>query len=356
MASKYRQLADMLHEDLLRNGAPAGYKFPTEAELSGRYRMSRQTVRHALQLLAEEGLVESRQGSGTYATGKTAGASARQIAVITSFLDDYIFPTILHDAQSIFSQQGFSTLVFATENQVGQEREILLKLLSEPVQGILVEGSKTALPSPNADLYQKLRQIGIPIVFLHGAYAELMGIPCISDDNYGGGYRLANYLIEKGHRSVAGFFKSDDVQGPQRYHGVISAIRDAGLPIYDQNFGWYDTNDRLELLDRQNTQRLSRFLQRRAEETTAVICYNDEVAFLLIQELLTLGKKVPEDVAVVSFDNSYYSQIGPIPVTSLHHKGKKMGRVAAEQLMRIVQGGAGSSQALEWELIERRSG
>ena len=356
MASKYKTVADLLREDLLKNGASAGYKFPTEAELTRRYRMSRQTIRHALQLLSEEGLVESRRGSGTYATGKATDSSTRQIAVVTSFLDDYIFPTILHDAQSVFIQSGYSTLVFATENQVGREREILLRLLSEPVDGILVEGSKTALPSPNSDLYQKLRQSGVPIVFLHGAYGELAGIPCVSDDNYGGGYQLARYLIGKGHRNIAGFFKSDDVQGPQRYHGAISAIRDAGLPIFDQSFGWYDTRDRAEMLERQNTQQLRGFLQGQLDHATAVVCYNDEMAFLLVQELLSMKKRVPEDMAVVSFDNSYYSQIGPIPVTSLRHKSKKMGCAAAEQLMSVIQGNPGASLALEWELVERRSG
>lgn len=356
MALKYNVLAGLLREELAQNAAAAGYKFPTEAELTRRYRMSRQTVRHALQLLAQEGLVKSRQGSGTYATGKMEGAPSRQVAVVTSFLDDYIFPTILHDAQSVFTREGYSTAVYATENQVGKERDILLKLLNEPVKGILVEGSKTALPSPNSDLYQKLRQTGTPILFLHGAYAELAGIPCVSDDNYGGGYQLARYLIAKGHKNIAGIFKSDDVQGPQRYHGAISAIRDARLPIYDENFRWYDTHDRVEMLSQQNSQLLRHFLKDQLEDATAVICYNDEVAFLLIQELLAMKKRIPQDMAVVSFDNSYYSQIGPVPITSLAHKSSKMGQVAAEQLIHMFQGAGGVSRALEWELIERGSG
>ena len=148
MAMKYKFLADLLREDLAKNGGQGGYKLPTEAELVRRYRMSRQTVRHALQLLAEEGLVQSRQGSGTYATGMARDPASRQIAVVTSFLDDYIFPSILHDAQSTLAQRGYSTLVYTTENQVGAERDILLQLLEQPVGGILVEGSKTALPSP----------------------------------------------------------------------------------------------------------------------------------------------------------------------------------------------------------------
>lgn len=356
MASKYKVLAELMREELFRSGTSAGYKFPTEAELTRRYKMSRQTVRHALRLLAEEGLIESRRGSGTYATGRTAETASRQIAVITSFLDDYIFPTVLHDAQSVFTQQGYSTLVYATENQVGQEREILLKLLREPVRGILAESAKTALPSPNADLYQRLRQTGVPIVFLHGACTELTGAPCVSDDNYGGGYQLAQYLVGKGHKNIGGIFKSDDAQGPQRYHGAVSAIRDAHLPIHDRNFRWYDTNDRLEMLEEKDPRLLRRFLENLEKDATAVICYNDEVAYLLIQELLVMKIKVPEELSVVSFDNSYYSRIGPMPITSLRHKSGKIGRVAAEQLIHMLQGMGGSSRALEWELMERGSG
>ena len=245
MAMKYKFLAGLLREELAKNGNRGGSKLPTEAELTRRYHMSRQTVRHALQLLADEGLVQSRQGSGTYTTGRIQESASRQIAVVTSFLDDYIFPTVLHDAQSLFAQEGYSTLVYATENQVGTERDILQRLLEQPVGGILVEGSKTALPSPNADLYRRLQEAEIPLLFLHGAYGELAGVPCVCDDNYGGGYLLARHLIERGHTHLAGIFKSDDVQGPQRYHGCISAIRDAGLPISDRCFRWYDTVDRL---------------------------------------------------------------------------------------------------------------
>lgn len=355
MASKYKILAEQLRQELCKSGGESGYKFSTEAELTRRYRVSRQTVRHALQLLAEEGLVEKRQGSGTYSTGKLNSSASRQIAVVTSFLDDYIFPTVLHDAQSVFSSHGYSTLVYATENQVNAERGILLKLLEHPVGGILVEGSKTALPSPNADLYHRIRQTGTPLVFLHGAYAELTGVPCVCDDNYGGGYQLARYLIDKGHRQIGGIFKSDDMQGPQRYHGAVSAIRDADLPIQDSCFCWYDTHARCEMLEQDDSILLRHYISHRLQDSSAVICYNDEIAYLLIQELLFSGRQVPGDVAVVSFDNSYYSQIGPVHITSLWHRNHKIGRVAAEQLLSILRGNSGRSCVLDWELIERGS-
>ena len=172
MAAKYRVLADRLREELGRSSGKQGYKLPTELELTARYQLSRQTVRHALRLLEEEGLIHRRQGSGSYATGLTPSAAPRQIAVVASFMDDYIFPAILHEATEVFSRQGYSTAVYATENRVSREREILLRLLEEPMSGLLVEGSKTALPTPNGDLYQRLRQAGTPMVFLHGAYGD----------------------------------------------------------------------------------------------------------------------------------------------------------------------------------------
>ncbi len=355
MAMKYQLLANQLREELARNSGQSGYKLPTEQELSRQYRLSRQTVRHALSLLEEEGLIQRRQGSGSYATGLLPGAAPRQIAVVASFMDDYIFPAILHDASDVFSRQGYSTAVYATENRVSTEREILLRLLEEPVGGLLVEGSKTALPTPNADLYQRLLQTGTPIVFLHGAYAGLDRVPCVADDNYGGGYQLARYLAGRGHREIAGIFKSDDVQGPQRYHGAVSALRDAGLSIRDGRFAWYDTEDRRHLLEDGDGRLLAGFLQKRLEDATAVICYNDEIAYRLIQALLEAGRRVPEDVAVVSFDNSSLSQLGPVPITSLSHRSR-MGRVAAEQMIGLLQGEAARSKSLEWELVTRSSG
>ena len=125
------------------------------------------------------------------------------------------------------------------------------------------------------------------------------------------------------HREIAGIFKSDDIQGLLRYHGAVSAIRDAGLPIRDGRFAWYDTEDRRRLLEEQDRQPLTDFLQKRLGDATAVICYNDEIAYRLIQVLLEAGRRVPEEVSVVSFDNSYLSQLGPVAaaVVVIRHTG-----------------------------------
>lgn len=355
MSAKYVQLAELLRAKLPDYAQRSG-KLPTEAELCESYGMSRQTVRHSLQLLADEGLIQRRHGSGSYVKRSALRKDTMQIAVITSFLDDYIFPTILHDAQNIFAQEGYSTLVYATENRVSAEREILKKLLNMHVSAILIEGSKTALPTPNADLFMKLRESGIPILFLHGIYSNLPDFPCILDNNHKGGYILSRYLLEKGHRQLGGIFKSDDLQGPQRYQGMVDALRDAQIPVPDKRICWYDTENRSDMVDKGELSFLHNAIKHRLASATAVICYNDEIAHLLIRCLAEAGKRVPEDVAVVSFDNSHYSQIGPVPITSLGHRAARTGRMAAQQLLKLLQGEDTGSVTLDWEIIERQSG
>ena len=224
------------------------------------------------------------------------------------------------------------------------------------LSAVLMEGVKTALPTVNADLYQLLRARGIPVLFLHGTYCNLGGFPSIQDDNYSGGYQLTRYLLSKGHTRIAGIFKSDDAQGPQRYHGMLTALRDAGVPIRDEAVVWFGTRERSALVGSVGQGKMADFLGNRLEDSTAVVCYNDEIAYLVIRQLLAAGKRVPEDVAVVSFDNSFYSQIGPVPITSLGHKASRTGKAAAAALLQMLSGSQPDEERLEWELFVRASG
>ena len=97
-------------------------------------------------------------------------------------------------------------------------------------------------------------------------------------------------------------------------------------------------------------------LQQQLGSCTAVVCYNDEIAFHLIRTLLRAGKRVPEDVAVVSFDNSYYSTFGPVGITSAGHEPHAMGRAAADALLSQLRRQPCPSVCLPWTLYPRQSG
>lgn len=355
MTAKYLELVQTLRQALPEQYARGELRLPCEQELAAQYHVSRQTVRQALAVLEQDGLIEKRRGSGSFLR-PAAGAQNRRIAVIATSLSDYIFPSLLKDIQSCLAAQGFSVEIHATENSVRREHEILQQLLLDPPAGILAESCKTALPNPNAELYRELQKRRFPLVFLHGAYHELPDAVCVGDDNYGGGYLLAEHLIRNGHQKIAGIFKSDDAQGPERYHGVACAMRDAGLFPLDENILWFSSFQRRQLVELQDETMLQLFLTQQLGGCTAVVCYNDEIAFHLIRTLLRAGKSVPGDIAVVSFDNSYYSTFGPVGITSAGHEPHAMGRAAADALLSQLRRQPCPSVRLPWTLYPRQSG
>lgn len=351
MPPKYMRIAEDLQAGIRSGKYAESTALPTEYEIAGLYAVSRQTVRQALAVLADGGYIEKRQGSGSYVRRMVPQAPAvpsmRFIAVVTTYISDYIFPSILREVETVFSHNHCTPTLYATQNQVYNERAILNSLLDNPPDGILVEGTKSALPNPNLDLYRELMHRNIPLVFMNGCYSGLPDALSVLDDNYGGGRMLVEYLNRKGHRNIGGIFKVDDLQGHQRYAGYADALRDLGLPMDDRRIFWYNTESDKDQLAVRCAQQL--------EGCTAVVCYNDEIASRLVVELQRNQIAVPEYLAVVSFDNSRYSDLPPIPISSLTHGSSNVGRQAAEMMLRLLKGEECRSEIIPWELAEKQS-
>jgi len=243
MATKYERLANILREMIAKNPNER-FKLPTEYELCTWFHVSRQTVRKAFSLLDADHLIEHRQGSGYYTTGLLSDQSSNQVALLLSSEDEYIYPSLISDIRNRLFTYNYTLTTYSTNNMVSKEREILKELLSQEksVRGIIIEGCKTALPTPNADLFDQLHARNISIIFLHGKYPNLSEYPSIEDDNYGGGYYLGKYLASLGHKKIAGIFKSDDIQGILRYHGFLQALYDENASFQDSRICWYDSN------------------------------------------------------------------------------------------------------------------
>ncbi len=365
MPHKYQAIAEELSIHIRAGKYANAQTLPTEMELVEEYQVSRQTVRQALSVLVKGGLIEKRQGSGSYirrGKAESLAAPSRSVAVITTYISDYIFPSILREIETVLARNNCTTLLYSTQNLVDNERAILNNLLTTPVDGILVEGSKTVLPNPNLDLYQQFIARDIPLVFFHGAYPSLPQALSVMDDNQGGGRLLVEYLYKKDHDRIGGIFKSDDIQGLQRYEGYTAALRDLGCSLDDRRVIWYDTETKDQLLNAPFPQRsraaeiMLDKLEGLLKECTAIVCYNDEIANFVVNSLLRKGVDVPGQVAVVSFDNSRYSDLSPVPITSLSHGRDNVGQRAAELILQLLRGEGGVSQQVPWTLVEKSSG
>lgn len=353
--NKYETLTKLLTEQITDNLKKGITALPTEAELCTQYQVSRQTVRAALSCLRSQGIVVSRQGSGSYATGLLPLPERNISPVLIASSQEYIYPGLLSDIQNTLAAHGYQIQVYPTDNDISIERKHLLTLLQNPPRGMIVEGSKSTLPTPNLDLYEKFKKEGTFLLFLHNRYSALADEICIKDDNYYGGYLLARHLVEAGHTRIAGLFKMDDLQGPERYLGAASCLRDLGYELKDRHVGWFDTTDIESLRKRQDTRFLTRFLQEKLPGCSAVICYNDEAAYWLIKELSYADIRVPQDLSLVCFDNSYLSDLSKIRITTLTHKPHEIGQSAAECMIQKLRGISVVSQEIPWEIVHKES-
>ncbi len=351
MAIKYKWLAQQLRKqiyDNMENGIP---KLPTEKELCDRYRVSRQTVRQSLALLEQEGLISRRQGSGSYITGLKSGSNV--VAALVT--DEHIAPcaSLLGELRSALSQRGFSLSVHVTGNRTFDEREILVRLLESPPRALLAEGVKSALPSPNLDLYRRLRALGVPMVFLRGGYGAFPQEPCIKDDNLGGSALLTRHLLEQGHREIGGIFRMDDQPGLERYQGFMEAMHRAGYRVMDRQICWYASGE-LEELSQGRPDFLRKMAAQQLQGCTAVLCHDDEIAYWLSRELQLPGGEL-SPVAIAACESTYAGTGNMLAFTTLERRPRQLANALVQAVTDRPKGRSVPSRELPLELAVRES-
>lgn len=353
--AKYQKVIEWINKNIDSGTLKPGEKIPSENELCKMFDLSRQTVRHAILMLSEEGLLESRRGSGTYVADQRAEDELRSVvAVVTTYVDDYIFPSTIRGIENTLSEKGYSMQLSFTNNTINKERQILEDIARRnDVAGIIMEPVKSALPNPNMDLYRQLTDKGIKILFINSFYPEL-DLPHVSIDDEECAYRAVKALIDAGHREIGCILKLDDGQGRERYRGYLKAMTEYGLSFSYDHVNWIDTID-----IKDGYRSLSRIVDR-LKDCTAVFCYNDQVAGMLMQMLASIGIKLPEEMSVVGMDDSDLAKmgVGGVTISSIPHPKDRLGQKAAQNMIRLIHGintGYNATYEFEEDVIIRPS-
>lgn len=331
---KYVQLAEWIRQKIREDGLEKGDRFYTEHAITEIFGVSRQTVRQAINILINEGVLESRQGSGTYiaAPMSVKKVASKTIGVIVTYFDEYIFPSIINGIESVISERGYTMQVACTRNDNEKEATALRMMINNNIDGLIVEPTKSALPNGNIEIYKEIAQKEIPLIFLNSCYPD-MDFPFVSLDDVKAGSIAAECLIEYGHKKIAMALKSDDIQGHLRYRGAMETAAMKGVQISKENTFWFTTEDIKYLEDDS-----SRFM-RYVDDCTAVICYNDQTAASVLKILKSQNKRVPEDISVMGIDDARQATASTPQLTTVAHPKKLMGTVIAHSLFDLIEGG-----------------
>lgn len=350
MKPKYERVADDLRKKIIDKEYLVNEIIPSEANLQGIFEVSRHTVRQAIGILVNEGYLRTEQGSGTYVSvpEKMEKTPNKTIGVIVTYLSDYIFPAIIRGIEQELRDKGYSLLLGSTNNDHQQERDCLKRMMEQGVEGLIVEPTKSNQFNPNLAYYVEIKEKGIPVLMINAFYEEI-DVQHICVDDIKSGYLATNYLIKKNHKKIVSLNKIDDLQGKYRMKGFIKAATEAKLKLDSTDLITYTTETKSDRIEN-----LAQYLIENPE-VTGVVCYNDEVATLLINKLMARGIRVPQDVSIIGNDDSFLSRSGKVGLTTLTHPKEKMGEMAASYLITAIEEGQDPNYYFEPTMIERDS-
>lgn len=362
--TKYSMVKNWIKSRVLDGTFEPHQKISSESELMKQFNVSRHTVRLALGDLVNEGLLYKEQGSGTFVSDRLSKPqpitqfNKKNIAIVVTYISDYIFPSIIRGAERVLSKEGYQVSLFSTNNDHDNEKRILETIIEQRFDGAIIEPTKSAIANPNINYYLNLEALNIPYVMINAYYDELEPISVTVNDEKGG-FLQTEHLIKSGHKNILGFFKTDDMQGMKRMKGFIKAHREYNLPINPKNIITYTTSEK----NTKPAEYLNDILTSSSDRPTGIICYNDELAMKLLDVIRQNNLQVPSDISIVGFDNSFLSEVSEVKLTTIEHPKTDLGIMAAKMILNLVQNGRNIKQrdensesyVFEPELIVRYS-
>lgn len=333
---KYLSIVEWSKNYIADNMLREGDKFLSENELSSMHKVSRQTVRQALTVLENQNIISRVRGSGTYVKnnpGSEIIPGHVNIGLISTYFGDYIFPSIVTGIEKVLRKNNVGMQLAITRNKVYEESRALRSMIDQGVQALIIEPSKSAFPNQNEKLFEDIKAKNIPVVFFNAKY-PWADFPVVSLDDAAAGKAATDYLFENGHNRICAIFAVDDIQGHERYRGFMESCIEHGLEKAEENVMWYSTQESA-MLSSIFEVKIRKLLK--SSGATAVVCYNDRVAIDFIGFCKSQGISVPDDLSVISIDDSTLAEMCDIPLTSVRHPQQLLGEKTAQLVIDLIK-------------------
>ncbi|NDV81714.1 LacI family transcriptional regulator [Bacteroides sp. 51] len=251
--------------------------------------------------------------------------SNRLIGVIVPEIITFYFPELIIGIQEIFNPLGYQVLICQSGESSAQERKNVEMLENQQVEGLIVSVSKE---SKNIDLYKRLLDDGMPIVFTNRVIEEIDAPKVVIDDKQWA-YNATEMIIKHGYRRIAHLAGNLNLTITKlRLEGYRQALKDYDIPI-DERLIMYVG------IQQEQAKIGVRYLLSLKERPDAVFCVNDPIAIGTMLELRDKGIRVPEDMAIVGFTESPTGKV--LGLSSVAQPTFEMGRTAATMLLNRIQ-------------------
>ena len=248
------------------------------------------------------------------------------IGVIVPLINRHFFSSVISGVEEVAYNQGFAVTISQSNDKIEKEIKIALALFANRVDGLI---ASIGMETNTFDHLKLFSERKIPIVFFDRVVEEIAAHKIVVDD-YGGGFRATQQLIEQGAKNVA------HIGGPlnlkiyeNRQKGYCDALKNAGLKV---NQSLIINNS----LSREEGSKAIRNLMQQEIKPDAVFCANDITALSVIIYLHEIGIRVPEDMVIVGFSNEPFSEVVTPSISTVKQPGFLMGQKAAQLIIQQI--------------------
>lgn len=252
---------------------------------------------------------------------------SRVISVILPDIINPHFTIVFREIERFFSEVGITPFFMNTNENAEDEINAVRLSIGQNVDGVII--CPTQISTQSIHLLEKSR---IPYVLIGRHFDEQLPTNYVVCDDTAGAYLATRHLISLGHRHIACVKVNDCISSSrERLAGYRRALEEAGITPDERHML------ELELTDVNNSNAIREFLLR-TPECTAILSFNDILAYRIINVILALGRRIPQDISVMGFDNICSDYTFPIELSSVSVSKKHMANIASEMLYDYISG------------------
>jgi len=336
---KYMDIYTALAADIANRVFAKGKRLPGEPELCRRFGTARNTVRQALDLLHRQGLIERRKGEGTFITQRGERKTGLVGLLMPNFTSARFFDVLKKELET--KARGLGYKIVAETTATGTPREIIdhvrtaaRRLAVRRVEGVIFRPHLDPLCTEcNLEILHLFRNTETPVVLVDADVAtppERSACDLVAVDNIAAGRRIAAHLLDKRRRRIAflmsGLSIGSNANWSNRLFGLAGEIAVQGIDDGVQTLRFMPNDaDALAALFRSR------------KRPDAIVCGNDETACCLIKTLAAIGKRIPDDVAVVGFDDDSCARSSVPPLTTIRQPAPLIAKTALKTLLARIR-------------------
>ncbi|MBN2118560.1 MAG: GntR family transcriptional regulator [Anaerolineales bacterium] len=349
----YQQILNEISAHIASGEWPAGTQLPTEAELESQLQVSRVTVRQAFSAAVAEGLVVRLPGKGTFVSGTETLAAIHKpeafIGYVVPHLSSSFNVQILLGVESILKEKGYHLIFCNSEGDLAKENQLLESLETNRMSGYIVQPVYSEASDRNLI---RLAARGDRIVLIDRNLPGIQ-VDTVMSNHFEGGQQVVQHLIDQGYRDIV-YLAHEPIQLPsiaERLRGYQVAMTKAKLEPHPPfvvggpiELGYLQDQNSLTLRENVALEMIAELLRGPARPQ-AIVAMNDLVAMLVLEAAERVGLHIPNDLAIVGFDNLDSAVTNNL--TTVCQRPYEIGSEAARLLLQRIHGDKDASKQIQ---------